>query len=437
MKTVFKNLFQSLLLAALLLAPASLFSQTEIQDALKRHVNVLTADSLMGRRGGSEGEKKAADYISKRMQEYGLTLFFPGEGQDFSFVSTKGDTIYSRNILGIVEGSDKNLKNEYIVVGAHMDHLGFETIKYNGKDSVMIYRGADDNASGVACMLEIAKMVSERRILFKRSVIFVAFGAEESGMTGSWYFVNRAFKQKEKIHFMLNLDMVGRSSGLNRPTLYTVLPNIELSDVYNQLKTKTLVLDPLFSNRDYFPSDHQPFSQSGIPVTLITTGLHREYHSLKDTPSLLDYKQMEDICDYAFAMLQTVSDRFGMLRRTAFATDQDKSVETGIFSISEVTSRPQFLHGDERQFLKRWVYANMKYPVEAIKEGIQGRVIVEVIIEKNGEVGDVSVLESADLLLAQEAVRVVKASPKWKPAKIGTQPVRTRISIPIEFRLKR
>jgi TonB family protein len=79
----------------------------------------------------------------------------------------------------------------------------------------------------------------------------------------------------------------------------------------------------------------------------------------------------------------------------------------------------------------------MKYPVEAIKEGIQGRVIVEVIIEKNGEVGDVSVLESADLLLAQEAVRVVKASPKWKPAKIGTQPVRTRISIPIEFRLKR
>ena len=153
MKTVFKNLFQSLLLAALLLAPASLFSQTEIQDALKRHVNVLTADSLMGRRGGSEGEKKAAAYISTRMQEYGLTLIFPGEGQDFSFVSTKGDTIYSRNILGIVEGTDKSLKNEYIVVGAHMDHLGFETIKYNGRDSVMIYRGADDNASGVACML--------------------------------------------------------------------------------------------------------------------------------------------------------------------------------------------------------------------------------------------------------------------------------------------
>ncbi|MBP6453658.1 MAG: M28 family peptidase, partial [Bacteroidales bacterium] len=147
----------TLIVALLILATAGLFSQNERGADLRKHVEALVADSLMGRGAGSEGEKMAARYIRKVFNESSVELLYPLPGQDFSLVNSNGDTIRSQNIIGIVEGYDPQLKNEFILIGAHYDHLGFNTVKVNGRDSLTIYRGADDNASGVSVMLEVAK----------------------------------------------------------------------------------------------------------------------------------------------------------------------------------------------------------------------------------------------------------------------------------------
>lgn len=412
-------------------------AQPTIINDLKAYASVLTADSLKGRKSGGEFELKTAAYINRVFSENGVELLYPAEGQDFSFVSGKGDTIYSRNIVGIVEGYDPLLKNEYIVIGAHYDHLGSYSMKINGKDSLQIFRGADDNASGVACLLGLAKMAAAQKFLFKRSLVFVAFGAEEDGMTGSWYFVNRAFGQISKVNYMVNLDMVGRSGGDNFLRAYTVIPDVDQNDLFNRMSENLYKVYPKVYNTDFFPSDHQPFASAGIPVALFTTGLHNDYHTIRDLPGKLDFNQMESICDYVFDLLRNVSDKERMLRRNVLSTDNKTDPAKRIYSLSEVQKRPTFLRGDEKNFLTNWVYKYVKYPEYALKSGIQGRVVVEFVIEKDGSVSEVDVMESVDQSLDDEAVKVVKASPKWKPARISGEPVRSRVSIPIEFRLKR
>jgi TonB family protein len=127
------------------------------------------------------------------------------------------------------------------------------------------------------------------------------------------------------------------------------------------------------------------------------------------------------------------------LEKTVFADQADVPEDDPemVYSQNEVDRRAIYDKGDERVFLTKWVYHYLKYPAEAINEGIQGRVIVDFIIEKDGVVTNVTINKSADQLLDDEAVRVIKASPKWKAAMIGGKPVRSKISLPVEFRLKR
>lgn len=425
-----------LLVISVLLA-INVWAQSQLSSELKRVVTVLASDSLKGRRAGSVYDSKAAKFVTDFFLKNGIEVLYPNGGQDFSYIVSNGDTLYSRNVLAIVEGSDSILKNEYIVVGAHFDHLGSYNLKVNGKDSVAVFPGADDNASGVASLMMLSKMISERSYLFKRSVIFAAFGAEENGMTGSWYFVNRAFREIGKVGYMVNLDMVGRSGGENYFRAYTVVPNIELNDLFAKLSNRTFTIYPKISTGDYFPSDHQPFASAGIPVTLFTTGLHNDYHTVRDTPEKLDYSQMEAICEYVFDMVRAVSDKDKMLRRGLLSDETEKDPAKKIYSLSEVDTRPRYINGNEKDFLNNWVYKYVKYPEEALKLGVQGRVVLEFVIEKDGSISEVDVMESAGQILDDEAVKVIKASPKWKPARIKSEPVRCRLSVPVEFRLRR
>lgn len=426
--------------ALLLSFSLELFSQDEIESQLRKHVNALTADSLMGRSVGSKGESIASDYIYKVFREAGITNLYTKSGQDFSFVSDKGDTVYSKNVVAIIEGYDPLLKNEFVLIGAHYDHLGFNKIKIDGKDTFQIYSGADDNASGVATLLEVAKQIKNEAFNFKRSVIIAAFGAEEAGLMGSWYFVNRAFNYTDKIGLMINLDMVGRSGGDNFPRVYTVLPGVELSTMLKDISDLPAMISPKIYSNDYFPSDHQPFSSKGIPVALITTGNHRDYHTIKDLPENLDYKTMAEISRYVFELAKSSANLGKPFPKTALADKQPavgKDTTDKVYSTFDADEPPMFLHGDQRQFLDKWVYDYIKYPKASVEAGIQGRVIVEFIVEKNGEVSSVEVVKSVDDALDAEAVKVVKASPKWKPGIKGGEPVRVKIAVPIEFKLKR
>ena len=210
----------SILILAGLSAVLSYAQNEEETARLEDHVVFLTSDSLGGRRAGSPGETAAAEYVYDCLYEAGVTMLSGREGQEFSIV-LEDDTVMSRNIVGIVNGYDDRLKNQYVVIGANMDHLGTNMMTVDGKSVAQIFPGANDNASGIAVMLEVAKRVAASSFFFKRSVVFAGFGAREQGMAGSWYFINKTFPEPDSISIMIDVRSVGRSGPLNPFTYYS------------------------------------------------------------------------------------------------------------------------------------------------------------------------------------------------------------------------
>lgn len=408
-----------------------------IEVTLKKNVEYLANPAMGGRGAGTQGEADAAKYIYDQLLKAGITMLTDERGEDFSFAH-KGDTIYSRNIIGIVEGCNPDLKDEYVVIAAHYDHLGTSILKRDGADQKQIYYGADDNASGVATLLEIARQVAQQQYLFDRSILFAFFGAEEYGMIGSWYFLNRSFKHVDDIVAMINLDMVGRSGRDNRIQAYTADANVELMEIMNTLSGRALSLAPSYTPTDYFPSDHRLFYEKGIPVVLFTSGVHRDYHTVRDTPDKLDYKQMEQLVEYVFSLAEVVSNRPERIKAASLHDRQgDGPSKDKVYTQTTVDKPATFLHGTQQQFLDRWVYEYIKYPESAVRNGISGRVIAEFVVDSNGKVKDVQIVKGLDDEIDANVIKVISASPKWKPAKIGGREVSVRISIPIEFKLSK
>ena len=428
-----------LLLSALLVLPCALRAQSidSVEINLKRNVAYLTDSARLGRKAGSAQELDVARYLHNQLEKAGVFMLSPEDGEDF-YLTVQGDTIHSRNVIGVVEGYDPKLKNEYVVIGAHYDHLGTSYLKRDGEDQLQIFYGADDNASGVATLVEVAKQVAAQHYVFRRSVIFALFGAEELGMVGSWYFLNRSFSEVENIVAMINLDMVGRSGRDNRLQVYTADANIELMGIINTLSGRALSIAPQYTPTDYFPSDHRLFYEKGIPVALFTSGVHRDYHTVRDTPDKLDYKQMESLVEYVFAMAQVLSDRDGRIRAASSKRTMEEAPDKGeerVYTQEAVDKRASFLHGNEEQFLNRWVYEYLKYPESAIRNGVEGKVVVEFVVDAKGKVRDVEIVKGVDEELDAQVVKVISASPKWKPAQIKGREVSVKISLPVEFRL--
>lgn len=426
------------IIALLTLSVVGLFAQSEAVSRMSQDVSVLTADSLKGRGAGTIYESKAARYIEQAFKKSDIPLLYPTPGQDFSLLTESEDTLHSQNIVAIVQGWDPILKNEFIVIGAHYDHLGFSKLTIDGKDTIQIFRGADDNASGVAVLLEVARMINSQPFNFKRSILFVAFGAEERGMNGSWYFANRAFAPIYKVSLMINLDMVGRGIDGKDVNVYTFMPHTQLVTLLKDVSDMPLMIAPQIHTADYFPSDHHSFASLGIPTLLFTTKLHNDYHSTKDTPDKIRYSTMEHLSQYVFNLVKTTANMETMLAKTAFAPE-DENIENKdrVYSQNEVDKPATYMKRDERLFMQNWVYHYLRYPHQAISLGIQGRVVVDFIVEKDGSVKDVQVTKSVHHLLDEEALRVVKASPKWKAATLAGQPVRVKISVPVEFKLRK
>ncbi|MCL1973945.1 MAG: TonB family protein, partial [Bacteroidetes bacterium] len=336
--------------------------------------------------------QNSAAYISRCFKEYGLEFIYSDGVQDFSVVESEGDTLSSQNIVGIISGSDPLLREEYIVIGAPYDH----------------------NESGVAMMLELAKTIAAQPWFFKRSLVFVAFGAKEIGSAGSWYFVNRAFSPINKTVFMINFDMIDRSGYNNTFSAYMPKPNVEISELLWSVDLPSSFLPKIFDVNS-FPSDHYHFFQKQIPALLFTGGSPAE---------------MEGRVAYMYDFLRIVATLDPLPMLSSAGAD-------GIYTLSQVDKRPKFQHGDEAQFLKLWVNKYLKYPDAAVAQGIQGRVLVQFVIEVNGSVGHVQVMQSVDPLLDDEALRVVAASPKWKPGVKNGKAVRTQYVIPVYFVLKK
>lgn len=408
-----------------------------IEISLRKNVAYLTDYSMLGRGAGSEQEKRAAAYLYDQLLDAGVIMLTPETGEDF-YIVQNGDTLHSQNVIGIVEGYDPKLRNEYVVVGAHYDHLGTSVLKRDGKEVEQIYYGADDNASGVATLIEVARQVASQHFMFRRSVIFALFGAEELGMMGSWYFLNRSFRHADDIVAMINLDMVGRSGRDNTMQVYTADANVEMMEIINWLSGRALSIAPKYTPTDYFPSDHRNFYQKGIPVALFTSGTHRDYHTVRDTPDKLDYSQMEKLVEYVYSMAEVLANREERIRcATQVKGNGSKDGKETVYTQATVDKRATFLHGDEGQFLNRWVYDYIKYPDSAIRNGIEGRVIAEFIVGSDGKVRDVEIVRGLDDEIDAQVVKVIMASPKWKPAILRGKEVSVRVSVPVEFKLSK
>lgn len=404
---------------------------SETVKTLKNHVSYIASAAMEGRAAGSEGEKMTADYVFGKLEEYGVDMLCTKDGDGFGLKRENGDTLRSRNIIGCVQGYDHKLFDRYIVVGARMDNLGVNDLTVDGSPARQIYYGANGNASGVAMMLELAKMVATNSILFRRSVIFVAFGASSQGFAGSWYFLEKSFAGAGKIDAMINLDAVGCGDNFYAYTS----SNEDLNAILDRLSQELQPIVPQLTTQEPYPSDHRTFYSKEIPSVCFTTGRYPEHDSPRDTPSLLDYEGMERELEYVYSFTRQAAN---LTTAPQFRRSNVKPADNRAVAYYDCDVKPTFLgHSDLRWFLAKWVYQYIRYPEDAVRDGIQGTVNVSFAVEKDGSVSDVSVTKGVDFTLDEEALRVIKASPKWKPAKRNGQVVKCYITVPVEFILEK
>ena len=212
------------------------------------------------------------------------------------------------NVMALLEGNDPVLKDEYLVVGGHYDHLGFGGPGSGSRmpDTNAVHNGADDNASGTAMVMELAKRLSSKKGKLKRSIIFVAFSSEEIGLIGSKYFVDHPPVEFKKIKTMFNFDMVGRfDKEKNSISISGTGTSVEADSLLKPLETK-LPFTVVHSPDGYGPSDHASFYSSNIPVFYFNTGVHMDYHTPFDDTEKLDFNAEKKVGDYASDIILTV-----------------------------------------------------------------------------------------------------------------------------------
>lgn len=278
-------------------------------DELSEWAHYLASDEMKGRANGSEEMKMAAGFIAEKFAEFGLTTLpgINGYIQEYSFASRRNGEINESNVIGFLEGSDPNLKDEFIIFSSHFDHIGI------GKpvDGDSIYNGANDNVAGTVTNLGLAKLWHEKKIRPARSVIFVAFSGEELGMKGSTHFFNNLTIKEEKIFLNLNMEMTGHCTNLGAHRYYITGPSYtnldEILDEYNA-NTDWKVSDKE-PNADglLFASDNVVFAldRSGdemklnIPAhTWCTHGGEEHIHRPNDEPQFMNYENMADLVTY-------------------------------------------------------------------------------------------------------------------------------------------
>ncbi|MDO4999343.1 MAG: TonB family protein [Bacteroidales bacterium] len=408
---------------------------SEAVAAMKEHVSYLASAALEGRKAGSEGEADAAAYVAEKLASYGLEVLSGPDGELFGMKQEGGDTLTSRNVIAYIPGYDRTLKDRYIVISARLDNLGSMTVNVDGGQREKIYYGANGNASGLAVLMELGRMLSAHSVLLKRSVILAAFGSSQESGAGAWYFLNRSFQAADRIDAMIELDMLGTESGgfyaftASNPDLNKLVEAVNAT--LQPIRPELVTLEPV-------ASDRRIFYDKEIPAVLFTTGMYPEYNSDRDTPSILEYDGMERELEYLYNFSLALVNG----GKPEFRKDEEGRsrglLEPDVISFYDCDVRPTFFRSsDPAEFLKRWVYVYLRYPQSAVDEGVQGRVLVDFVIDEKGKVTDVKVARGADPRLDAEAVRVISASPDWRPGILRGKKVKSAISLYVEFRLEK
>ena len=277
---------------ALLLAILSLnlsFAQSQQRENLKKDVYYLSSDALEGREVGSVGNSLTRAYICEQLNQANVSHYI----QEFDFNDGK-------NVVAEIRAEKPLYNPEYIVIGAHYAHLG---IKNNE-----VYNGADDNASGSAMLIQLARLLNANSDKINRHIILIWFDAEERGLVGSKAFAHNPMfvDTLSDIKLMINLDMVGwyKNGALE-------IANVAMlngwKEIFESTKTDLKTKVSKYEKSVFTDSDYSSFAKKDIPAITLTTGTDSPYHKPEDDAELIDYEGMDKICDFVFNLTVNAS----------------------------------------------------------------------------------------------------------------------------------
>ncbi|MFQ5644418.1 MAG: M20/M25/M40 family metallo-hydrolase [Thiogranum sp.] len=287
-----------------LVAADERFSATRMQN----DVAFLAARDLAGRGAGTAELERAAAYIATQFREAGLQ---PG-GDDGSWfqlwqerVEPLDRTVRLKNVIGILPGSDPGMSGQSLVIGAHYDHLGRGEHSGRSEDRGRIHPGADDNASGLAVLMELARSLKDRPL--PRTLVFIAFSGEETGRLGSRHYVRHPRFPMDRLIAMLNLDTVGRLGGKPLILFGTGTAN-EWAHIFRGVGYVTGV--PVKTvHGDFGSSDQASFIEAGIPAVQFFGGTHADIHRPGDTPDKLDMDGLLKVAGVVYETTRYLAER--------------------------------------------------------------------------------------------------------------------------------
>lgn len=329
-------MWNRIILALIIAAFFSCKSEKPVSISLEEDVAILANDSLIGRETGTPEEIKAAEYLQKRMKEIGLepkgnagtyfqTFTFKPKTdphKEVQYTMTGDSSITGTNVIGYIDNQAENT----VVIGAHYDHLGMggEGSLYRGEEPE-IHNGADDNASGVAVLLQVADSLTRKHK--GNNYLIISFSGEEMGLLGSNYFVKNSTIDLSKVNYMLNMDMVGRLredstlsvSGTGTAPVWPQYLNVLNEDFKLVLKESGVG-----------PSDHTSFYLQDIPVLHFFTGQHEDYHKPSDDAEKLNYEGMRKITGYIVDLVGELDDD----PKLSFRKTKNESEEVPRFKVA-------------------------------------------------------------------------------------------------------
>ncbi len=281
-------------------------------------VAFLSSDDMKGRLNGSPEMEEASVWLSERFKEFGIKAFedYPDYIQEYSF-SRRDISVNERNVIGYIEGSDPELKDEFIIISAHFDHVGIRRVI----DGDSIYNGADDNAAGTATLLGVAKGIKLSGKSPGRSIIFASVSGEEMGMQGSRYFVQNSPIPISSLYANVNFEMTGHSEELGKGKYY--MTGCSYSNLDNLIaefgrETSITLVDTIAiaDTRLFFMSDNISFSRVrqeedimyGIPSSTFATSTTAPHiHTPKDELVYFDFDNMTNLVNYFSKMVVWLS----------------------------------------------------------------------------------------------------------------------------------
>ncbi|HST06807.1 MAG TPA: M28 family peptidase [Gemmatimonadaceae bacterium] len=298
---------------------------TPVEARMEEDLVYLASPELAGRLTGTPGNDSAAAFIERRYSQLGLKAGFSGAScgtnscgagfvQVFRIGAFQREDVdvpisdRTQNVAAIVTGTDTALNHEYIVVGAHYDHIGRSNALARGfSNPGVIHPGADDNASGTTAILELARRFADRPA--RRSVLIVSFSAEELGLIGSEMFLRNIPVPLDSIVTMVNLDMVGRLRD-NRMILFAAKDHTRFGFVADSVNRLSPALELRFSWRSGTEelSDHATFARAHVPVLGLFTDYHPDYHASGDVASRINYHGLERVVDFTERFVRAIAD---------------------------------------------------------------------------------------------------------------------------------